>query len=53
MIRISKYQYMVDVQNEQDLQATDSFFILEFEYDNKTYVGWTGNALGATVKNKI
>lgn len=53
MIRIGKYQYMVDVQNEQDLQAMNSFFILEFEYDNKTYVGWTGNAPEATVKNKI
>lgn len=53
MIRISKYQYVIDVQNEQDLQAMNSFFILEFEYDSKTYVGWTGNALGATVKNKI
>lgn len=53
MIRISKYQYMVDVQKEQDLQATNSFFILEFEYDSKTYVGWTGNAVGVTVRNKI
>lgn len=53
MIRISKYQYVIDVQNEQDLQAMNSFFILEFEYDSKTYVGWTGNALGTTVKNKI
>lgn len=53
MVRISKYQYVIDVQNEHDLHAANSFFILEFEYDNRTYVGWTGYSPGTTVKNRI
>lgn len=53
MIRISKYQYPIDVQDEHDLDAANSFFILEFECDCKTYIGWTGESPGITVKNKI
>ena len=42
MIRIGKYKYLVDLQENANLQSTSAFFILEFEYDNKVYIGWTG-----------
>ena len=53
MIRIGKYKYLVDLQENADLQSTSAFFILEFEYDNKVYIGWTGETKAFTVKNKI
>ena len=53
MIRIGKYKYLVDLQENANLQSTSAFFILEFEYDNKVYVGWTGERRTFTVKNKI
>ena len=53
MIRIGKYKYLVDLQDNANLQSTSAFFILEFEYDNKVYIGWTGETKDSTVKNKI
>lgn len=53
MIRIGKYKYLVDLQENANLQSTSAFFILEFEYDNKVYIGWTGERRTFTVKNKI
>lgn len=53
MIRIGKYKYLVDLQENANLQSTSAFFILEFEYDNKFYVGWTGETNSVSVKNKI
>lgn len=53
MIRIGKYKYLVDLQENANLQSTSAFFILEFEYDNKVYIGWTGETNSVSVKNKI
>lgn len=53
MIRIGKYKYLVDLQENANLQSTSAFFILEFEYDNKVYIGWTEERRTFTVKNKI
>lgn len=53
MIHIGKYKYLVDLQENANLQSTSAFFILEFEYDNKVYIGWTGEKRTFTVKNKI
>ena len=52
MQRIGKYKYMVDAQNEADLDATNSYFIIEFECDSKIYVGWTGESQ-KSVKQKL
>lgn len=52
MLRIGKYKYMVDVQNDTDLDATNTYFIIEFECDNKMYIGWTGEA-NKSVKQKL
>ena len=51
MIRISRYKYPVDVQNENDLSITNAYIALEFEYDNKIYVCWTGT--NVQVKHRI
>lgn len=51
MIRISRYKYPVDVQNENDLNIANAYIALEFEYDNKIYVCWTG--AGMQVKHRI
>lgn len=52
MQRIGKYKYMVDAQNEADLDAINSYFIIEFECDSKIYVGWTGESQ-KSVKQKL
>lgn len=53
MIRIGKYKYLVDLQEGSNIESVSAYFILEFEYDNKFYVGWTGEANAVSVKNKI
>ena len=53
MIRIGKYKYLVDLQEGSNVDSVSAYFILEFEYDNKFYVGWTGETNSASVKNKI
>ena len=52
MQRIGTYKYMVDAQNEADLDATNSYFIIEFECDCKIYVDWTGESQ-KSVKQKL
>lgn len=51
MIRIGRYKYPVDVQNENDLDIANAYIVLELEYDNKIYVCWTGT--GMQVKHRI
>lgn len=53
MIRIGKYKYLVDLQKSANLDSTSAYFILEFEYDSKFYVGWTGETRAVSVKTKI
>jgi hypothetical protein len=53
MIRIGKYKYLIDLNEGANLDSVNSFFILEFEYDNKFYVGWTGETRACSVKSKI
>ena len=38
-MRIGKYKYLVDLQEGANLQSTSAFFILEFEYDSKIFIG--------------
>lgn len=53
MIRIGKYKYLVDLQEGSNIDSVSAYFILEFEYDSKFYVGWTGETNSISVKNKI
>lgn len=52
-MRIGKYKYLVDLQEGANLQSTSAFFILEFEYDSKIFIGWTGEKRAFSVKSKI
>lgn len=53
MMRIGKYKYLIDLNRGANLDSVNSFFILEFEYDSKFYVGWTGETGARSVKSKI
>lgn len=50
MVRIGKYKYLVDLQEGSNLNSVSAYFIIEFEYDSKFYVGWTGNTHCTSVK---
>lgn len=52
MQRIGPYKYMVDMQNEADLDAINSYFLIEFESDGKLYIGWTGET-GSTIRQVL
>lgn len=52
MERLSKYKYAVDLPNGADLDATDAYFIIQFESTGKIYVGWTGRTK-KTVRQKL
>lgn len=53
MIRIGKCKYLVDLQEGSDLDLVSAYFIIEFEYDSKLYVGWTGNSLYVPVRVRL
>lgn len=53
MMRIGKYKYLIDLNKDADLESINAFFILEFEYDNKFYIGWTGETRVRSVKSRI
>lgn len=42
MLKIGKHDCLVDVQNGTSLDDSNAYFIIEFECDNKMYIGWTG-----------
>lgn len=50
MIRVGKYRYLVDLQEGSNLDSVSAYFIIEFEYDSKFYVGWTGSTFCKSVK---
>lgn len=53
MIRIGKYRYLVDLQEGSNLDSVSAYFIIEFEYDSKFYVGWTGSSHFNSVKRCV
>ena len=52
MLRIGKYKYPVEIEEESDLDASDAYFVIKFENMVRPYIGRVKNSDGS-VRQKL